>query len=338
MLVPHDAPIVVAATVTYGSRHESCIQTCKAALAAGADKVVIISNGSSTESTSALVAFGRTSGCKVVLVDVNEGSAPGFARAINADLEEGAAYVWLLDDDNKPEIDALERAGQARADWSLSRGLPEDEIVIACYRPGDPMQGRLVTCSEANPSSVYNAAGSFLWRNVFRRRPVLGRRGLKGRTQVPSAPYGGLLVPRLVALSVAGPRADFVLYQDDTDYTERIVAEQYNIVLVPDAIVRDIDRGSEDVASGGGMRKMLIDAGAKPVTSYYMLRNTAVVDTLRASRKRAIPALVVNATVQLVLVLAVSMTGRAAFQGGQVVFKALIDALLGNMGRRRDLL
>jgi GT2 family glycosyltransferase len=334
-------PRVAMATVTYAARHASCIVTCEAALEAGATSVTIIANGVHADSLHALRTYASSrTGVKLLSNTGNEGSAPGFARALAAAFTSGEDYVWLLDDDNVASPDALRLALKGQSEWALAHGMDTANVAVACFRPEDPMQSRLFGSEAVSVDQAYNPAGSFLWRSTL-RRPARGNAVDRfGNLSIPSAPYGGLLLPRAIVEQLAPPRLDLVLYQDDTEYTERLRSSGFELVLVPSARVEDPDRRATTtvVAEPHGMRGMLENAAAKPTMSYYMLRNTVILDIERAKRSKAVPHLLMNATIQIAAMTVMSLRSRMAFKGGLLAARAVVDGVRGRSGMTRGLL
>ena len=102
------SPSVCAIVVTYGSRALLCIRAAESALEAGASSLVIVDNGSDEIACSQVAEWARhRANVTIVSLDRNTGSAQGFGKGIEAGLDDGAEYIWLLDDDSDVEADAL---------------------------------------------------------------------------------------------------------------------------------------------------------------------------------------------------------------------------------------
>src|SRR5262245_7408925 len=95
-------------TVTYGTRWNYLEELLKRLeIDTNVLKIFIIDNGSSYD-VQAEITKHRISKCLVKRLDVNYGSAIGFSNGLSWFLKEGdSEYLWIIDDDNLPEEDAL---------------------------------------------------------------------------------------------------------------------------------------------------------------------------------------------------------------------------------------
>lgn len=101
---------VYVVTVTYGNRIQYLREVINAAFASGAFKIIVVDNGSSQESRRAFKDIINESNGMVrfILFPVNKGSAVGFSKGIKiATNQSDCEFVWLLDDDNTPDSNAL---------------------------------------------------------------------------------------------------------------------------------------------------------------------------------------------------------------------------------------
>ncbi|WP_449598724.1 glycosyltransferase [Niallia sp. Marseille-Q9988] len=98
---------VIVVTVTYGNRINLLDEVISVLRSDNyINEIIVINNGSSTD----LKKYFETNS-KVRVVDLlnNTGSANGFNVGIEmARANSNCEYIWLLDDDNKPENNALE--------------------------------------------------------------------------------------------------------------------------------------------------------------------------------------------------------------------------------------
>ncbi|HEY3389414.1 MAG TPA: glycosyltransferase, partial [Prolixibacteraceae bacterium] len=70
---------------------------------ANIDKIVIVNNGSTDGTTEWL----RTQTYAYVINQENSGGAGGFCTGVKYAFENGADWIWMMDDDVKPESDCL---------------------------------------------------------------------------------------------------------------------------------------------------------------------------------------------------------------------------------------
>ena len=179
------------------------------------DAVLVIDNAS-TDGTGEQVSE-RFSWVNVLRLDVNTGSAGGFASGIQWAYENGHDWVWLLDNDSVPEPDAL------------------SELLAAHDRfPSEPRPDLLA-------AKVVWTDGTLLPMNtptVKRRDPALLCWATEHTTlSIRYTPYTGVLVSRRAIEAHGLPLKDYFLYDDDTEYTGRILCNRLG-VLVPTSVVR----------------------------------------------------------------------------------------------------
>jgi GT2 family glycosyltransferase len=237
----------------------------------------------------------RFPGVEVLRTGANLGFAGGSNAGIMRALERGADWVLLLNSDAVAEpglADALARAAESRPDAGL----------LAC------------TILEMNGTTVQYAGASFN-----------ARFGYSGRvsTTVPGALIdvdradGAALAVSRAAVERAGPLDESLfMYVEDVEWSLRIRAAGFAVVLVPDARVRH--KGS---ASTGG--------SASTTNLYYDTRNTIVVAERHAPGAR-LPRRAVIVGAHLVLALSHASRLRAM----RAVIAGWRDARAGRLGQR----
>ncbi|MCL3817235.1 glycosyltransferase [Aeromicrobium wangtongii] len=311
---------IIGVTVTYGDRHAYCLDAVAAFFRNGIDEVVVISNGSSHRSLAALRASERTDPRLTVLhTEDNRGSAPAFAEGLCEALAREAEWVWILDDDNIPEDNALAEA------LHLVRSQPDPTLVaVSCVRDTDESHALLL--SGVSPDAAFPPPGAFFGVDVLRRTRVARppERSMREECiRLPQAPYGGLLLSRQ-AVEVCGlPRADFVLYFDDVEYTRRLVASGVILILAPGARIHDQGQKWADHRGRTYLDAMIMSADKRKI--YYSYRNSTVTDWSRATSKRAKLRFAANWISYLAYVLVKSRLRNAWFSF--LFIRAAIDAV-----------
>jgi GT2 family glycosyltransferase len=277
--VAHGDATVCAVTVTYGDRAHLVEQVVAGALAAGVGSVVVVAQGVTEPARRRLEACAERAPGAVTCRTLprNDGSAAGFAAAIDLALTASDAHLlWLLDDDNVPEPEALGELLEARDE--LGPG-----VALLAHRPGRAYQRDLVAgvaTRDAYPrrsSFLSFHPGGYLSRARARRR---ARRGVPSRepVRVPYGPYGGLLLPRAVAQLAGPPDRALVTYEDDTEYTWRLAAHRVPLYLVPASRVRDVDEPWYAIRPARDPFTRLLRGGA-PDRVYYATRNRVHFET-----------------------------------------------------------
>lgn len=311
---------VLAVVVTYGARARLCICAARSVLSCGAETVLIVDNGSTERET--LVAYADSEpGVRVLHLERNFGSAGGFAAGLRYFLESPLDAVWLFDDDNVATPGALSTA------ITVLRSSPK--TVVACYRPANWAQKAVA--SGYAIQRVYPGSGSVFNVELFLRAPKTQRIPPSSPLSIPRAPYGGLLMGRDAVEEAGLPREDFVLYADDTEYTERVVARGFHLVLCLEAELIDVDGLSTGMLGVQGLDRLAVGALKQPTRTYYELRNRVFVDYRRARLGKKTPAFTVN-LVFFVIRVAVGVARNRAWRGIPLIGRAMVDALRGNLG------
>jgi GT2 family glycosyltransferase len=256
-------------------------------------EAICVDNGSTDASDRSVEE--RFPAVELLRTGANLGFAGGNNAGIARAFERGADWVLLLNNDATAEpglVDALERAAAARPDAGL----------LAC------------TILEPDGATVQYAGASFN-----------ARLGYSGRvsTVVPGSVRdvgradGAALAVSREAVERAGMLDESLfMYVEDVDWSLRIRAAGFAVVLVPDARVRH--QGS--AASGGS---------ASTTNLYYDTRNTIVVAERHAPGLRG-PRRAVIVAAHLVLALSHS-TRREAIRA---VLAGWRDARAGRLGQR----
>lgn len=198
-------PRIVAVVVTW-NRRDLLVESL-AALAGQtlAPVQVVVVDNASTDGTAELLARDH-SDLEVVGLETNTGGAGGFAAGIERALTFDPDLVWLLDDDTVPTATAAERLAEV---WSgYDGGAGERPAVLA--------------------SRVVWTDGRDHPMNTPRTRPGAGRSELAaaravGCVPVRSASFVSIMCDAQVIGERGLPVADYFLWNDDFEYTTRLI-------------------------------------------------------------------------------------------------------------------
>jgi rhamnopyranosyl-N-acetylglucosaminyl-diphospho-decaprenol beta-1,3/1,4-galactofuranosyltransferase len=197
------SPVVVAVVVTH--RRQELLQRCLAAVLAQTrppDVVVVVDNASG-DGTDDLVRS-RFPELDLLVLTRNTGGAGGFAAGLDRALRAHAAdAVWLLDDDTVPEPGAL--AGLLGARDGYAGPVP---VLVA--------------------SRVLWTDGREHPMNTPRRAPLARREAVAAAAAVDAVPvrsasFVSVLVDGDAARATDLPVADYFLWNDDFEYTTRLL-------------------------------------------------------------------------------------------------------------------
>lgn len=213
---------IAAVVVTYNRK--ALLQRCLEALYSQTrrpDAVYVVDNAGTDGTGTFLVEQGYVSrpGFVYSRLPENRGGAGGFHHGLQAAMDDGSDWAWLMDDDAEPESDALA---------CLERtGLSED----CCYGSCAVFEGRegvLWLCwpaVEANPET-----------SALRR--IRKYDDLPATMRVVGLPFLGFMVGRRVVERAGLPDPDYFVSGDDMDYGERVKKAGAGLVLVKSSRIR----------------------------------------------------------------------------------------------------
>lgn len=322
---------VVLVTVTYGEREHLLRQVLDAVRDMDLSRVVVVNNGAAwpveAELTDAYHDF-----VDVVEMGKNTGSAKGFSTGIQRALDLGAEYVWLLDDDNRPRSDTLQKLCDAYS--TAVSSTPCDRLAVLAFRPehqADVAMG--VATHRINPRA--NSFRGFhvldipykIWRRTPWGKPRV-RGEMPAMVSMDQAPYSGLLFHRDLIKSIGLPNADFVLYADDSEFTYRIAKKGGRTILVTAAMLDDLESSWNVKArfSNGFVGNL---KGVGDFRAYYGTRNGVYFDTLSVKKNGFV--FWVNRAVYMMLLFLFSIVLRKG-ERYQLLREAVNDGLSGRLG------
>ncbi len=228
-------PPVVAVVVTW-NRRDLLVRALDAVLSQDpAPAAVVVVDNASTDGSADLVAQ-EYPAVDLVRLERNTGGAGGFAIGIARALDLGADAVWIMDDDTIPQSGAL--GALVRARWRLQAraadGLPP--AVVASR----------VEWIDGRPHPM-NTPRSHPFAGAAVRELAASADCLPIRT----ASFVSLLLDADRIREVGLPVADFFLWNDDFEYTARLIRGRLG-VLCPASVVRHETKkfGGADVDPG----------------------------------------------------------------------------------------
>ena len=167
------------------------------------DKIYIIDNAS-TDDTEEYCKEAAVENEKIIYRRLNEniGGAGGFSKGIQYAYEEGADYIWGMDDDAMPRKDALNE---------LVHGMKNFDDRKVCLR-----------------SNTYyiDDKGSFVLEQVTEHNQEMS-----GLTFV------GFYISRNVVEKAGIPRDDLFIYFDEVDYSMSIQENGFKIIGIRESVI-----------------------------------------------------------------------------------------------------
>lgn len=208
---------VVAVVVTY-NRRDLLVEALAAvhAQTRPPDAVVVVDNAS-TDGTEALLRD-RFRSVELVALRRNAGGAGGFAAGLARALTRDADLVWLMDDDTVPAPGALAALLEARAGYP--GGVPPTLVASR------------VTWTDGRDHPM----------NTPRQKPRASRAertdaAAVGCVPIRSASFVSLLVDGAAARERGLPVADYFLWNDDFEFTTRLLRGRSGLLCPASAVV-----------------------------------------------------------------------------------------------------
>lgn len=207
-----NTPSVVAVVVTYNrlqllKRTIGCLRQIERL-----DGIIVVNNGS-TDGTAEWLAAER--GLKVIS-QANVGGSGGFHAGIKRAFDDGADWIWCMDDDVFPRPDSLEML--------LKHASPG--IGILCPRR---MREGKVFVNECRGLDLSNPFKSLHKGKLDAK--------CESPTEISGMVFEGPLVSREVVSKIGLPNKDLFIFFDDTDYSYRAVLAGFKVVYVPEAVI-----------------------------------------------------------------------------------------------------
>lgn len=208
----------------------------------GLTEIIVVNNGS-TDGTREWL--GQQEGLCVVNQE-NVGGSGGFYTGIQKAYEEGADWIWCMDDDVFPREDCLQ---------ALMRHIDMADVGIVV--PRRMLEGRVFT----HEFKAYNLSNPF----VSLKQGKLAGKDITEATEIAGADFEGPFIRRDVVERIGLPNRELFIFCDDTDYCLRAHLAGFRLVYEPDAIL-DKHRFFTDDTWAERNRK-------KKWKRYYQVRN-----------------------------------------------------------------
>ena len=208
------------------------------------DEVIVINN-QSTDGTEAWLSEYSASNpiVKITTLPTNAGGAGGFEAGMKIATEQGADYVWIMDDDTIPSSTALAPLVEVCEENS--------DTGFACSRV-EWTDGHMHLMNLPMFTHDRNL------KNIVET--------LDTTTRCHAATFVSLLIPTRVIYRLGLPIGEYFIWHDDIEYTQRISRNGYKGFFVPASIVLHAtasNRGATITNAPAGSEKRF----------YYQIRN-----------------------------------------------------------------
>lgn len=275
-------------------------------------RIVVVDNASTDGETPGILdAYAAAEPrADVLRLPENLGASGGFAAGIEQAAKQGYDWIWTMDDDVLPAPDALEAL--------FATGLADDPSTAALFSFEERSDGR----PHLNPVGRYDRV-----RMAFVGKP-LSRGGAP--EAITYASFLGWLIRGDVARKEL-PRADFFIWHDDVEYSQRVL-HHGAMWLVPASVI--VHRSAETAGAYVRVRGRTITRSGQ-WRVYYGLRNRLL--TLKAHAKS--PAEYAAGVAWATFDLARSLGSTYVHYNGdpvraRLLVRGYLDGLRGRSGKR----
>ncbi len=206
---------LTAVVVTYNrlsllKRTVNCLleQTCPLG------QIYIVNNGSTDGTKEWLDSQEQVT----VIHQANVGGSGGFYTGIQQAFQDGADWIWCMDDDVFPRPTCLELL--------LKESNRPHTGILA---PRRLLDGKIYT----NDFQEYDLTHPFA--SMYQQR--LAKQIVDSPVEIKGTAFEGPFIHRDVVDTIGLPNKDFFIFCDDTDYCLRAVKAGFKIYYIPDALM-----------------------------------------------------------------------------------------------------
>ncbi len=326
----YNAEKVFVVIVTYGNRYSYVENLTNEIIKYPIGKIIIVANKPTTQSLKLLEALGKKiAKLEIITNQANVGSALGFGTGINSALNcKDCQFVWLLDDDVLPKSNALPILLNNWLNYHAKYG--KENLAFTCFRPDHQFN------IQYGKKVLYLRRGSFLSFHFFNlpyKVMKLIAHNSRKRIElpelmvVPYTGYAGFFAHRELYEKIGLPSQDFVLYQDDLEYTFRVTQKGGKIFLCGLAWLNSSETSWDLIPKFMFGIQALFDS-TEDFRVYYGVRNQVYFE--KNYYNNALLR-VINKTIFLLLLNILGIV-RKKKQRLELIYKAIMDGERGNLG------
>lgn len=257
---------------------------------------IIVVDNASNDGTEEMLLQSQIPNLKVYVLSHNTGASGGFSAGFRIAYQQGADYIWMMDDDVIPEPNALEELLNA-GDRLQAKNHPYSFLLSRAYT-----EDGLLT----NVPSVDTRTNEVDYENW----PLLLDLGV---IPVRPATYVSILVPRDSLERHGLPLAAMFMWGDDTEYTMRISQD------APGYLVASSKVWHLRKVSGSISIQREVDPNRTALHRHFV-RNELFIARRYHSRRRVVTVFLSR------LILAVRMFKAGQTHKSRIVFKGLLES------------
>ena len=273
------------------------------------DKIIIVDNASTDGTKEWLEGWAAANIPDGVLVflDENIGGAGGFEAGMRVAFENNLDWVWMMDDDAEPHVDALEK------------------LVLVATKPQN-IYCSLATCGEET-SWIVGLVELTPLRSTLRRVGL--RKDVPVVAEVDSMPFLGFFIHRELIEIIGLPDADFFIAADDLEYCIRAKHAGAQIIVAGNSLITHPKSRPYVISLPG---RILHGLELPPWKRYYDTRNRLFI--ARRHYSVGLYMQVILATFIRMITTLIREQKRCAQL--RAYLAGIIDGLLGRGGKRHE--
>ena len=195
--------------------------------------ILIVDNASTDGTQNRIEEDGYLSNSQIIYkkLTINSGGAGGFHFGVKYALENNYDYVWLMDDDAEPELNALEL---------LINNL--DDSKYSAYAPKT-----LIGTKDNHILSTFGHRGIFDYENCLPafQKALNIKEYEKDKCEIEMASFVGILIPITSIKKIGLPEQRFFIHHDDTEFSLRL-ASLGKILMVNKSIIYHKEKRQEE--------------------------------------------------------------------------------------------
>ena len=195
--------------------------------------ILIVDNASTDGTQKRIEEDGYLNNIQIIYkkLTVNSGGAGGFHFGVNYAVENNYDYVWLMDDDAEPELNALE---------FLVNNL--DDSKYSAYAPKT-----LIGTKDNHALSTFGHRGIFDYENCLPsfQKAINIKEYEKDKCEIEMASFVGILIPFTSIKKIGLPEKRFFIHHDDTEYSLRLVTLG-KILMVNQSVIYHKEKRQEE--------------------------------------------------------------------------------------------
>jgi rhamnopyranosyl-N-acetylglucosaminyl-diphospho-decaprenol beta-1,3/1,4-galactofuranosyltransferase len=195
--------------------------------------ILVVDNASNDNTDKKIVEDGYLEHKNIIYkrLDTNSGGAGGFYFGVKYALENSYDYVWLMDDDAEPELNALEL---------LIKNI--DDKKYSAYAPKT-----LIGTKETHILSTFGHRGIFDYKNCLPafQKGINLKEYEKDKCEIEMASFVGILIPISSIKKIGLPEKRFFIHHDDTEYSLRL-ATIGKILMINDSLIYHKEKRQEE--------------------------------------------------------------------------------------------